>query len=60
MHQEANNNIDSIINQINISDSESAKVIAEVLKNFMNSNVQIVSNNQNKDKLNKLYQEFGK
>lgn len=60
MHQEANNNIDSIINQINIADEKSAKVIATVLQNFMNSNVQIVSNNQNKDKLNKLYQEFGK
>ncbi len=59
MHQEANNNINTIINQISIADEKSAQVLATALQKFMNSNVQIVSNNQNKDKLNKLYQEFG-
>ena len=59
MHQEANNNIGSIINQISITDEKSAQVLATVLQEFMNSNVQIVINNQNKNKLNKLYQEFG-
>lgn len=58
MYQEANNNVNSTINQINIPDIESAQVLATTLKQFMNSNVQIVCNDQNKDKLNKLYQEF--
>lgn len=57
MHQEANNNINSTINQISISDKESAQVLATILRQFMNSDVQIVCNNA--DKLNKLYQEFG-
>ena len=59
MHQEANNNVNSIINQINITDAESAQLLATALQKFMNGNIQIVSNNQNKDKLSKLYQEFG-
>lgn len=58
MHQEANNNNNSIINQINIPDKESAEVLATALSQFMNSDVQIVCNTQNQDKLNKLYQEF--
>ena len=59
MHQEANNNVNSIINQINITDAESAQLLATALQKLMNGNIQIVSNNQNKDKLSKLYQEFG-
>lgn len=58
MHQEANNNVNSNINQINIADKESAQVLALTLKKFMNSDVKIVCNDQTKDKLNKLYQEF--
>ena len=58
MHQEANNNVNSIINQINIPDANSAKILASTLQQFMNCNVQIVTENQNKDKINKLYQEF--
>lgn len=57
MHQEASNNINSTINQISITDKESAQVLATTLKQFMNSDVQIVYNDA--DKLNKLYQEFG-
>lgn len=58
MHQEANNNINSTINQINITDKESALILANTLQQCMNSNVQIVCNNENK--LNKLYIELGK
>ena len=57
MHQEASNNINSTINQISITDKESAQVLPTTLKQFMNSDVQIVYNDA--DKLNKLYQEFG-
>lgn len=59
MHQEANNNINSTINQIFIPDKETAQEIATLLRQNINNNVQIVCNIQNKDKLNKLYQEFG-
>ena len=48
MHQEANNNVNSIINQINITDAESAQLLATALQKLMNGNIQIVSNNQNK------------
>ena len=55
MHQEANNNVNSIINQINIPDANSAKILASTLQQFMNCNVQIVTENQNKDKINKRW-----
>ena len=58
MHQEANNNQNCTINQISVSDKESAQTLATTLQQFMNSTVNIVCNEQNKDKLNKLYQEF--
>ena len=55
MHQEANNNQNCTINQISVSDKESAQTLATTLQQFMNSTVNIVCNEQNKDKLNKFY-----
>lgn len=58
MHQEANNNINSPINQINVPDKESALIIANALMKLSNNETKISYSDQNKNKINKLYKEF--
>lgn len=58
MYQEASNNINSQINQINIPDKESALLIANAIRQMSNNKVEIICNEQNKNKINKLYQDF--
>lgn len=58
MHQEANNNINSQINQINVPDKESALIIANALMKLSNNETKICYSDQNKNKINKLYKEF--
>ena len=58
MHQEANNNINSQINQINITNKESALIIANALMKLSNNETKISYSDQNKNKINKLYKEF--
>lgn len=44
MYQEASNNINSQINQINIPDKESALLIANAIRQMSNNKVEIICN----------------